>query len=79
MAASYIFYYLLMLSMPAIPIIIVFSVKARNRRNFIERYGCTPEIFEQIKSYKELLDDGIISQQEFEAKKYEILTYGNRR
>ena len=79
MAASYILHLLVIFSIPAIPIIIVYSVKARNRRNFIERYGCTPEIFEQIKSYKELLDAGIISQQEFEAKKYEILTYGNRR
>lgn len=66
-------YLLTILSIPGIVLLIVFATKARNRSNFIERYGCTPEGFEQIKKYKEMLDAGIITQQEFETKKTEIL------
>lgn len=66
-------YLLTILSIPGIVLLIVFTTKARNRNSFIERYGCTPEHFEQIKKYKEMLDAGIITQQEFEAKKTEIL------
>ena len=66
-------YLLTILSIPGIVLLIVFATKACNRSNFIERYGCTPEDFEQIKKYNEMLDAGIITQQEFEAKKTEIL------
>lgn len=33
----------------------------------------TPDKFEEIKKFKELMDDGIITQEEFETKKRELL------
>ncbi|MEE1074866.1 MAG: SHOCT domain-containing protein [Acutalibacteraceae bacterium] len=59
-----------------IPLIIVFSIKTtkkRNRENFKQRYGYTPEAYEQIKKQKELLDLGILTQEEFEEKKKQLL------
>lgn len=66
-------YLFVLFSIPAIPIIIVFSVKARNRSNYIERYGYPPEAVEQVEEMKELLDKGIITEEEFEQKKSQIL------
>ena len=66
-------YLFVIFSIPAIPIIIVFSVKARNRSNYIERYGYPPEAMEQVEEMKELLDKGIITEEEFEQKKSQIL------
>ncbi len=59
-----------------IPTIIIFSIRAtkrRNRENFKQRYGYTPEAYEQIKKQKELLDLGILTQEEFEEKKKQLL------
>ena len=59
-----------------IPLIIVFSIKTtkrHNRENFTPRYGYTPEAYEQIKKQKELLDLGILTQEEFEEKKKQLL------
>ena len=38
-----------------------------------EENGHTPDKFEELKKYKELLDLGIITQEEFEVKKKELL------
>jgi hypothetical protein len=68
-------YLLTILSISGIVLLIVFATKARNRSNFIERYGCTPKDFEKIKKYKELFDAGVITQQEFELEKNKILNF----
>ena len=64
------------LSFAATPFIIIFSIKAtkrRNRRNFIRKFGYSPEAIEQVEEFKKLLDNGIITQEEFEYKKRELL------
>ena len=66
-------YFFVLFSIPAIPIIIVFSVKARNRSNYIERYGYPPEAIEQVEEMKKLLDKGIITEEQFEQRKKQIL------
>lgn len=66
-------YLFVLCSIPAIPIIIVFSVKARNRSNYIERYGYPPEAIEQVEEMKKLLDKGIITEEQFEQRKKQIL------
>lgn len=66
-------YLFVLFSIPAIPIIIVFSVKARNRSNYIERYGYPPEAIEQVEEMKKLLDKGIITEEQFEQRKKQIL------
>ena len=58
------------------PFIIIFSIKAtkrRNRENYIKKYGYSPDAVKQVKEFKKLLDNGIITQEEFEYKKREIL------
>ena len=70
------FVFTIMFILAGIPFIIIFTIKGaktRNRESYIKRYGCAPEDFEQIKKYKELLDAGIITQEEFELKKNQIL------
>ena len=68
-----ILFYLIFFSIPAIIPIIIFSTKARNRKNYIERNGYSPEDFEEVKRFKELLDCGIITQEEFDEKKKQLL------
>lgn len=53
----------------------MFMTKARNRRKFKENYGCSPDCYEQLKKLKELYDCGIISTEEFEAKKKKFLGF----
>lgn len=60
-------------SIPAIIPIIIISTKSRNRKNFIKRYGYSPQDFEEVKRFKELLDCGIITQEEFDEKKKQLL------
>ena len=68
-----ILFYLVFFSIPAIIPIIIFSTKSRNRKNYIERNGYSPEDFEEVKRLKELLDCGIITQEEFDEKKKQLL------
>lgn len=68
-----ILFYLIFFSIPAIIPIIIFSTKSRNRKNYIERNGYSPEDFEALKRLKELLDCGIITQEEFDKKKKQLL------
>ena len=41
--------------------------------NALKRENSSESSADQIKKYKELLDDGIISQEEFDAKKKQLL------
>ena len=52
---------------------LVFLIKKVNERKFKKRYGYTPKDYKQIQNLKKLLDEGIITQQEFDAKKAKLL------
>ena len=61
------------LSIPAIVLIIIFTTKARNKANFEKQYGCSPEAYEELKKQKALFDQGIITIEQFEFAKMQIL------
>lgn len=60
-------------TLPFFIIYLIISTKARNRKNYIERNGYSPEDFEEVKRLKELLDCGVITQEEFDEKKKQLL------
>lgn len=64
---------LLLYSLPALIPILIVSIKKRNRQIFIERNGYTPEAFEEVEKLKKMLDCGMITQEEFEQKKKQLL------
>ena len=60
-------------SLPALIPILIVSIKKRNRQIFIERNGYTPEAFKEVEKLKKMLDCGMITQEEFEQKKKQLL------
>ena len=58
---------------PFVVVGLVFLIKKVNERKFKKRYGYTPKDYKQIQNLKKLLDEGIITQQEFDAKKAKLL------
>lgn len=69
--------YMFIIILPIIALLIVFLIistsKARKKRRFKEKYGCSQEYYEQLKKLKELYDFGILTAEEYEAKKKNFL------
>ena len=65
--------YLFIISIPIIVSLSIVLTKSSNRKKFIQRYGYSPEVFKEVKKLKELLDCGIITQEEFDEKKKQLL------
>ena len=58
---------------PGSVLLIVFTTRAFKKRNFRKKYGCSPQYYEQLKKLKELYDCGILTAEEYEAKKKKFL------
>jgi len=69
--------YMFIIIIPIIALLIVFLIiftsKSRKKRRFKEKYGCSQEYYEQLKKLKELYDFGILTAEEYEAKKKKFL------
>ncbi len=66
-------YLLIIFSIPISVILIVFTSKARKKRKFKKTYGCSQEYYEQLIRLKDLYDHGILTTEEYEAKKKKFL------
>ena len=47
--------------------------RIKNRKEFEKQYGCSPEAYEELKKQKALFDQGIITIEQFEYAKSQIL------
>ncbi|MDD6478270.1 MAG: SHOCT domain-containing protein [Oscillospiraceae bacterium] len=66
-------YLFILFAMPVIVLLVVFATRAHNKRSFKKKFGCSPEYYKELKKLKELHECGILSAEEYEAKKKQIL------